>query len=491
MKKLRFRDTEVAGIALVSSLVGYFIDDWIGGAAIVVLWLGFKLLVTGDRIPVLFLAFLFQWTQVTIGLFYAGLTGRDIPTIYRSDYRPMVLIGLGCVLAIAVGVRAGVSLVRRRWQEMDIQERPDDVLSWPMLLCAYGVAVVFEGAIVQLSADYPSLRQIFLTITIARMGMLFLIFRRLCHPVFRWAPFMTLLGMEVALGFTGFFAGFREPLVLGVMALLEIFDHRRMSHAVSLVGLLVVMIGASVMWMGVRATYRRDFSEIDAFSTSQSARMDRISSLGSAFFQSDRGEMLNTLDSLIDRMWVVYYPALAVARVPSVLPHTNGAIVGAAVTHVVTPRALFPDKPELPSDSEMVRKYSGVWVAGRAEGTSIAFGYAAESYLDFGIPIMFVPPAVFGLLMGLAYAFFVSIIGHRELAVATVTVIFWLALYLFERSTANMLGYAMSLIIYLGVPAVLVDKLLTMKSASARRQTASPYLTQPIPEAPHASDGLP
>src|SRR5258706_2954671 len=112
MKKLRFRASELAGVAVAASLVGFFLNDWIGGAAIVVLWLGFKLLVTGDRIPVLFLAFLFQWTQVSLGVFYVGLTGREIPTVSLSDYRPMGLIGLGCVLAIAVGLRPGGALVR-------------------------------------------------------------------------------------------------------------------------------------------------------------------------------------------------------------------------------------------------------------------------------------------------------------------------------------------------------------------------------------------
>jgi hypothetical protein len=55
-------------------------------------------------------------------------------------------------------------------------------------------------------------------------------------------------------------------------------------------------------------------------------------------------------------MWTIYYPALAVERVPSILPHTNGAILNDALTHIVTPRVFFPDKPELMSDSEKVRK---------------------------------------------------------------------------------------------------------------------------------------
>ena len=89
---------------------------------------------------------------------------------------------------------------------------------------------------------------------------------------------------------------------------------------------------------------------------------------------------------MISRMWACYYPALALRRVPAVLPYTRGAILGRAIKHILKPRILFPEKAEMASDSNMVRRYSGVWVAGPKEGTSIAFGYAAESYVDFGIP---------------------------------------------------------------------------------------------------------
>ena len=98
---------------------------------------------------------------------------------------------------------------------------------------------------------------------------------------------------------------------------------------------------------------------------------------------------MNTTDTLVDRMWTIYYPALALARVPSVIPHTNGQIFGAALLHIVTPRVFFPNKGELPSDSDEVRKYANVAVAGREVSTSIAFGYSAESYIDFGLPWMF------------------------------------------------------------------------------------------------------
>ena len=65
--------------------------------------------------------------------------------------------------------------------------------------------------------DYPSLRQIITTFDSARLGVLFLILRRLCAPPPRFGLLALVVGIEIVLGITGFFAGFREPIVLAVL----------------------------------------------------------------------------------------------------------------------------------------------------------------------------------------------------------------------------------------------------------------------------------
>jgi hypothetical protein len=177
----------------------------------------------------------------------------------------------------------------------------------------------------------------------------------------------------------------------------------------------------------------------------------------------------------VERLWVIYYPALAVTDVPAFLPHENGAILWAALRHVLTPRLLFPEKDTLVSDSEMVRKYSGVWVAGPEQGTSVAFGYAAEAYVDFGVPWMFVPVFIYGLLMGIVYQWFFQTIRHRELAFALITVVFWLSLYLFERSWIKTLGFSVTLIVYIGGAVLLLDLVLFRRLA--KQQSYSTAVT--------------
>jgi len=463
---MRFSDLEIIGVAAGSLVLFLFSGDWLVPVSMLTLWLCVKLSSTGDRLYVLPLAMTFQWSQTSLGVFYHGLTGRQLPAIELSDYRPMVLIGLGCVLAISVGIRVGL-MARKRPDPA--QPRPDFAFSFGPLIIAYVASLVVEGGMMAIAPNYPSLRQIITTLDTARLGILFLILRRLCSPTPRWGTLAAVVSIEVILGITGFFAGFREPIVLAVLAVLEVFNRRNKEHWMAIT---VAIVGVSILglvWMGIRTDYRKEYVEVDQFSNSRSRRVERVSDLTSAFFKNNAADVWGTADSLVDRMWTIYYPALAVERVPSILPHTNGAILADALTHIVTPRVFFPDKPELMSDSEKVRKYSNMRVAGRESGTTIAFGYSAEAYIDFGIPLMFLPVFAFGVFLGAMYALFRSIIWHRELFVAFGTVAFWLSAYLFERSWATMLGVSVGFMVYLGGPTVLLDRFLLVRFAS--RQT--------------------
>lgn len=461
--------------AATTALAAYAVDDWIGGAAVCVLWIVWKYLRREGGIPVLAMALTFQWTQVTAGLWYFAVTGRRIDTMILSDYRPMVLIGLGCVLALALGLRIGSSLASRwRWTHSRAPDQLYIPIGWPTLVVSYLTALALQGVLQRVAYDYPGLTQPILAMRFVHLAILFIILRRLSSPVMRWQWLGAVILLEVALGLTGFFAGFREPLVMAALALYEGFDPRRTQHWIVTGSLVVLMVTLSIMWMNVRVQYRASFSD-EEFAESRQARMDEMVTLATNWWRESHD--LNDLDKLVDRVWAVYYPALAVSRVPSVLPHTDGALMMAALQHVFNPRLFFPTKVELQSDSEMVRKYSGVYVAGAEQNTSIAFGYAAESYLDFGLPLMFVPVLLFGIGTGIAYRFFVGRIAHHEIRTGLVAVIFWLTLYLFERSWVKTLGLGGTLMIYIGGPALLIDYYFTRTERRLARSSATAAAT--------------
>ncbi|HMB80684.1 MAG TPA: hypothetical protein VKI43_11485 [Vicinamibacterales bacterium] len=458
---MRVNDLELIGAASVSVAIGLAAGDWLAGVCILALLIAVKLVWTGDGVFVLPIALSFHWMQGSLGVLYYGFTGRMLPAIESSDYRPMVLIALGCVLSMAAGIRLGLMLKKAPDPNMP---RPGFAFSFGLLVTVYAITVVAEGALSRAVPDYPSLRQILVTFESGRLGVLFLILRRLCSPPPRFGLVGLVVVGEIGLGLTGYFAGFREPIVLAVLAVLEVFDRKKANHWMALAAASVAIMALGILWMGIRTDIRKDYEQIDNYAEgTRTSRANRVEDLTGTFLKNDAQNIWSTTDILVDRMWTIYYPALAIKRVPSVFPHTDGAIIGAALLHIVTPRVFFPNKKDLPSDSDEVRKYSGVYVAGREVNTSIAFGYSAESYIDFGVPLMFAPVFAFGIFVGFCYAAFRSLIWHRELFVAFATVSFWVGLYLFERSWATMAGVTTAFMVYLGGPIVLLDRFLLIQ----------------------------
>jgi len=436
--------------------------DWIPGAATIVLCAIWTWLATGDGPPVLATALSFQWLQVVAGVLWFHATGRRVVEMDRVDYQPMVALGLACVLALAIGVAAGLSLLRPA-----ADAGPERPLPGRPLLAGYLVATAGSGAAQSAAFSVPGLTQAIVALTFVRLALLFLLARRLVTPRPRWALLALLVAGEIVVGATGFFADFREALIIVALAVFDGLPSRPFRLAA--LGLVAgAALFAGVAWTGIKVEYRRSYREDAGFADSPVARLDRLQSLAGDWLERAPDRLGPDLDGLVSRLWAVYYPALAVRRVPAVLPHEDGRILLEALTHVVTPRLFFPDKKGLDSDSEMVRKYSGVWVASLKQGTSIAFGYAAESYIDFGFPLMLAPVLAWGALMGLAYRGLRRLVRHREIGVATGCTIFWLSLSLFERSWIKTIGLGLTLLLVLGGAAAALDRALARRSLDKR-----------------------
>jgi hypothetical protein len=461
------------GVALVAAAgFSLFGDDWLFGAAIGVLWLIWRMLPDDNGPPILALAMTYQWVQVTVGMFYSLVTGRTLVPMLSVDYRPIVMISLVSVLALAVGLYLGRRLAIGRWSS-DSTTRPDLALTWGILLTAYATAIVAEASARKFAFQYPSLTQPILALMSIRLITLYILLRRLASPQFRIVAIGCLTVFEAVLNATGYFANFREPLILAIVAVLEVFDRRRREQVVAVAAFVVALAVCSLVWINIRAAFRAEIDTRESFNTS--ARLDRIGALTSDWWRRGDSNHLDDVDFLVERVWAIYYPALALKRVPNVIAHTDGGLLGAAISHVLQPRIFFPEKPELPSDSDLVRKYSGVFVAGRESNTSIAFGYVAESFVDFGMPLMFLPIAAFGVISGVIYGAFQRVIRHAEIRIPVVVVAFWLGLFLFERSWANFIGFPLTIYVYVGAAAWLLDRFLLIKFEAEEPVHARPF----------------
>jgi hypothetical protein len=441
----------------LAGLAGWVVSgDWLVGLACAVLALVWVTLPGTEGPPVVALAMTMQWVSVTIGWFYNLLTGRELDATIHTDYRYMVLLGLVWVATMTLGLALGRSLIDRMRPPQGI--RPAHALTFKSVMAVYIVFTVTLSIVRVTDVDLGGLTMPVIALTYLRLGLVYLVLRRMvAHR--EWHYLTAVLALEVVLGISGFYAGFKEPLIMAALAFLEHFDKRDIRHWFSLTALGVTMAMLGIIWIGIRGDYRSKFEENERFLNSRSTRIDALRESVNRWMSQDSGEIWQNVDAFVDRMWTIYYPALAVDRVPSMLPHTHGALMAETLRYVFEPRIFFPNKPEIVSDSQMVRRYSGVMVAGQEQNTDIAFGYAAESYVDYGVPGMFVPAFIWALFIGATIELIYREYHHRDIAVSVATVIGWISLYLFERSWAKTIGFSGSLLIYAGGFCYVLDRL--------------------------------
>lgn len=442
-------------------VIGLVADDWIASAALLVLFLGWKYLLRESGPPIVAAAFSNQWLQITAGILYFAVTGRRVIEMQTDEYRPMVLIGLATITVLFAGVYLAAGFARSK----KIRSEPQRPLPWSTyrIGVCYAITVAVAGLLQEIAWSTSGLTQVILVLSRIRYVFLFLLVTRLVKPQLRWQMLVAILATEITLGFTGFFADFREPLVIIGVAIFGAMDRKKVATWVIIGSIAVLAIGSALIWTSVKPIIRQQYLA----SVSASERLNSVVELTGSTFSSGIGRWKGETDHLISRIWVVYFAGLAYKRVPTIVPHENGAILRSAIDNILKPRLFFPNKPEIASQSDEVRKYAGVWVEGRETKTSFAFGYAGESYVDFGLPYMFLPIFILGVILGLGYRWLNAHISYDELRIGVTIVIFWSTLGLYEASWVMIIGPGLTVFGILGGGAVLLDRFLR---ASTRRK---------------------
>jgi hypothetical protein len=440
---------------LIGSTFALVSGDWIVLPGMVLMWLFWRVLPHDNAPPGLQFSFSYHLLQIIAGVFYTSTTGRLLTTHQAPQYHLMMILGVTCLAGIFAGF-----LIGDRW--IASKRRPLARVSLDVTLMqlvgAYVLALVSNDTLMTFVDRYPAFGQAIFAISAMQMGLFFLVLRRLFRDR-RHLLILLAVAFETLRGFSGFYSSFKEPLILALIAGMETFEPKKVQHWALTTLLVAAVLSLSVVWLGIRGQIRADISG-SGIVRSQTQRLEFALAEFKQWWQLEPEYKMDDVDALAERVWDIYYTALALDRVPDVLPHENGAILSAAFQHVLTPRFLNPDKPDLRSESEDVYQYAGMKVAGREQGTTIAFGYVIQSYIDFGIPWLILPPIGFGIFLGVAYRFFMTTIRHEEILIAVLAIGFWINLMPYNTAWAKMLGKLLTSFVFVGGLAIMIDHLL-------------------------------
>ena len=442
----------------------------LAGFAVFVLLASAGLLWRRDEPPILVYCVGYQWIFVASGYFDYIFTG-----VFPSQQGPpgdlegATFLSLLGFLAIALGVRTGLRLLESRLfaRSQKNSARP----------CFYDVRFLFWGVIgvytiswffeivprdiafnqAQIISNILSMREVllcllFLSIFQQRKGFQY----GIAAAVFVFLPQST-----------SQHAAFSGVFIMASIALLREWrpwtglpSDRRVNRRIVVSS---VLVGAALLFMalvwqgGTKNTWRAELKSDSRISSP----VDKLAALADivedVYSTLDWGD---ASDSLAERLSGTFYFSHTLNYVPAVAPHENGALTWRAVEHTFKPRFLFPDKPDLGSNSWLIWQYTGMEAAGAESDTSIGLTYMAEFYVDYGQYYMFVALFGWGLIIGLAYTALFLLSPSHLLSCAAAMVLLSQPFSSYEGEIAYMLGGLVQVLVVMGAALLLLGPLL-------------------------------
>jgi hypothetical protein len=163
-----------------------------------------------------------------------------------------------------------------------------------------------------------------------------------------------------------------------------------------------------LLWQTIKGEYRFFLNQGTRTQTIQVSTIDALAKMAELAQTADPfNKDNNTVYESIDRLSYIEFFSQSMVRVPQEKPHENGSLWLNNVMHVLVPRIFNPNKKNI-DDSQMVNAYCIRQVATASQGTSWSLGFVAESYIDFGIPFMFLPIFLVGCLLGWVYKLLIT-----------------------------------------------------------------------------------
>ena len=447
---------QVIGLFLALSLVGFATaNPLLTVASIAVFPFLVALTWVPGEPPILPFVLGFQWLQTATRVFHADLVGANVGDLVLypqfgtfADVEMATWLSLGGLLALAVGIRAATWTLAPPKRAALIREAEEFSISrafWLYLATTFVVTAV-AGSVGSMSG----LKQILLAVEELRWATYFFLGYLVLVRKEGYGYFLAAFAIEFISGI-GFFSGFKEVVFVTVVTYFAARSRVTMGTVAGAVALVVALGVLGSAWTVVKPEYRRAIAGGDT--NRQGAVVDQgtqVSTLVDLISGLDGEALADGLEPLAGRIAYVDFFGYVLGYVPTVVPHEDGAVWGAAFKHVATPRILFPSKPPLVSDSEITNRYTGLGVAGEGQGTSISIGYMAESYVDFGPLWMFIPIFLVGVGRGLIYRFFLRRGDARLVGYAFTIAVFWGG-YQLEVATGKLLGGTLTRFIILAL----------------------------------------
>lgn len=434
---IKFNYTFILFYVLISLFVAVnSVNLFLTFFSLIVLVVSIKLVWRVNEPPIFAFIILYHWFQISLKIFHANFLNKDIQYIAISNSTDKaILLSLIGLLVLSLGIH----FIIRRTVAFNI----NDILIWGnnyslkklfFLYLSFFIIFIFFSGIRLL---IPGLTQIIVAILNFKILLIYFIFTvsfiQKKHNVLLY-----IVLIETLFGFTGFFSTFKLPYFLLIISYFTINQKITFRNIKYVVPVIVFLILMALTWTAIKSDYR---SAISGYSKTQEVTVDyneQIDILYSNLSKVDFQILAKSAEALATRLAYVDFFGQVIDYVPRSIEHEYGSLWYGSITHIFTPRILFPNKPIM-DDSARTMKYTGNSYAGIDKGASIGIGYFAESYIDFGEYFMFLPLFLLGIFYGVIYNYLKKRLYNPILAYSIIVAILFIG-YPFEIRNDKLFG---------------------------------------------------
>ena len=393
--------------ALLGAVIGpHFLATLLSLAPVlVIIALFFKL-----RNPVfltIFLALFFQWLQINIKIIYGNVINLPLElqfSFYQNTqflYKANMLSNVGLIF-FAIGLYLPL---RKRLQNFDILEqldinyKPEKILkNYIIFSIAISVLLLFRnslGGINTIVVAFSKLKWGFLLVTIIYCNV-YNQKKKLLYLV---------IGFEILLGFTGFFSGFKDIIIILVIALLSIQVELNSKAINKFSVIFIFILSFGLVWTTIKMDFREYLTGGKDSQRVVVSKIDAVNKMVGLLSDLSLENMGLATDALLDRVSYIEFFSIVLGNVPNYMPHENGAIIKESTLFYFKPRIFFPDKGVI-DDSDHTNKYTKLNLVGDGQA-SHSVGFMTDAYIDYGPYGMMILLLMLGCVLGWSMNFLI------------------------------------------------------------------------------------
>lgn len=390
--------------------------------------------------PILLLPPMYQWSEVSltpISTIWLGaplqslsMRGADLETAAFYGLMGVIMLSLGLRLAMEFG-RTGSVLGNLQAEAQLLSFKKVSTAAFTLIAMGYffGAATEFWGGA----------RELFNSAAELKTAGLFILAYWCLSTRKNLAILAAVFGFEIVIGMTGFFAEFKNSMLALVAAAMLARPKFGKGSILPVAFAGLLLIGVAIFWSAIKEEYREFVNQGTRAQVVLVPMAERADFIADAAFSFTIDDVQRGSEILVARHGYIDYLAQTMRFVPSRRPHENGALTQAVVNHITMPRLFFPEKPPLPSDTEVMARYTGQAMRWDSN-TSISLGHLAELYVDFGYLGGLLGMLVIGLIVGGIFRILVRHRGSSDLLKAGLCVMASLPLAYFGTAYAKLIG---------------------------------------------------